>query len=220
MKINNIKLLISIFFISFALLISHPAEAKTYKMIAYTMDKISTTEKMPKYLTLKVPAQIIAGGDIQIQNESLIRVKITEISPAKRGKRDGFIITKLIAYSVPTLDQAAVDVSDKNIELKIKRYTEKDFKGLAKSAATTVVSHVAGIPFLNQGVAAVKGAVKPKEGTSRIKSAGINVYESTPFSYFNKGEDLNLAIGEKLTLSFKTATEENDQPNYEYTPQE
>ena len=51
------------------------------------------------------------------------------------------------------------------------------------------------------------------------KSAGVNLYQSTPFSYVQKGEDLNVDIGEKLTLSFKT-DEPEDEPNYEYTQQE
>ena len=220
MKFNYIKLLVFAVLFVFAFLSCNCAEAKTYKMIAYSLDRISTTQKMPKYLTLKVPAQMLSGGDVQLQNESLIRVKILEVSPAKRGKRDGYVVTKLIAYSIPALENQAVDVSDKNIELKIKRYQEKDFKGLAQTAATTVVSHVAGIPFLNQGVAVVKGAVKPKEGTSRVKSAGVSLYESTPFAYFNKGKNLEVGIGEKLTLTVRTVDEDGaGAPNYEYTPQ-
>lgn len=219
LKINYFKSIICLIFSALMLVISQPAEAKTYHMIAYTMDKISTTKQIPKLLTLKVPAQEIDGGNIQLEKEVLIRVKVIEINQAKRGKRDGYITTKLLAYTVPSPENETVDLTDRNIELTIKRYSEKDFKGLAKSAATVVVGQVAGIPFLSQGVAAVKGAVKPKEGKSRIKSAGISVYESTPLSYFNKGENLELAIGDKLTLSFKLPAPE-DSPNYEYEIQE
>ena len=218
--INKVKVVIFVLFLIAIFLTPQTVEAKTYKMLAVSLDKISTTENnLQKYITLKVPAQNIAGADIRLENESMLRVKITEIQPAKRGKRNGYIITKLVAYSIPSNDNKAIDVTDKNIELKIKKYSETDFKGLATTAATTVVSHVVGLPFLNQGVAALKGAVKPNEGQSRIKSAGVNLYQSTPFSYVQKGEDLNVDIGEKLTLSFKT-DEPEDEPNYEYTQQE
>ncbi len=220
MKTNYyLKICIYLIFSAFILAFSQPAEAKTYHMVAYTMDKISTTKQVPKLLTLKVPAQEIGGGSIQLEKEILIRVKVLEVNEAKRGKRDGYVTTKLLAYTVPSLDNETVDLSERNIEFKIKRYSEKDFKGLAKNAATAVVGQVAGIPFLSQGVAAVKGAVKPMEGKSRIKSAGISVYESTPFSYFNKGENLDLSIGDKLTLSFKIP-EAEDAVNYEYEVQE
>ena len=191
-------------------------EAKTYKIIAYCQDKVSTTENIPQYLTLKVPSQTIAGGKIHLENEALLRVKITNIYPAKRGKRDGYIETKLIAYSLPQKGNEAVDVSEQELELKINSYKETDFKGLAQTTATSVVSHVVGIPFLNQGVAAVKGAVKPIEGNSRIKSAGISAYKSTPLTYFEKGKELNINPGQKLTISFKEQEPDNN-TNYDYT---
>ena len=216
--LKKLKLFIMPLFLGIIFFTVQPSEAKTYKMVAFSLDKISTTEDMPKYVTLKVPAQTIAGANVHLENESMLRVKITEIQPAKRGKRNGYVMTKLVAYSVPSKDNKAIDVADKEIELKLKKYSETDFKGLATTAATTVVSHVVGIPFLNQGVAAVKGAVKPNEGQSRIKSAGVNLYESTPFAYLKKGQELNVAIGEKLTLSFKT-DETEEETNYEYTPQ-
>ena len=216
MKNKFFKNTILALILCFSSLFFNTAEAKTYKIVAYSLDKISTIENMPQYITLKIPSQTIDGGKIHLENEAMLRVKITEINQAKRGKRDGYIMTKLIAYSVPSQGNKAIDVSNQEIELKIKRYVETDYKGLAQTAATTVVSHVVGIPFLNQGVEAVKGAVKPIEGKSRAKSAGIKAYESSPLSYFNKGKELNVSIGEKLTVSFKSE-EPEDKPNYEYT---
>lgn len=215
---KQIKLLFGLLLFCCTLIYAQPSDAKTYKIVAYSLDKISTVEEVPEYLTLQVPSQTIAGTDLLLENDSLLRVKVTEINKAKRGKRNGFIVTKLVAYSIPSLNNKAIDVTDKEIELKIKKYSKTDFKGIAQSAATSVISHIVGIPFLNQGVAAVKGAAKPLEGQSRIKSAGISLYESTPFSYFKKGEDLNVKAGEKLTISFKSAEpEDNNETNYEYT---
>lgn len=219
MRSNFIKTFLTTLILSFTICMPQTAEAKNYKMLAYCLDKISTTENMPEYLTLQVPSQTIANGKIKLENEALLRVKITQIHNAKRGKRDGYIETKLIAYSLPNKGNEAIDVSDNELKLKLSKYKEADYKSLAQTTATTVVSHVVGIPFLNQGVAAVKGAVKPIEGKSRIKSAGISAYKSTPLSYVEKGNELNINPGDKITISFKSEEEEEEEengPNYEY----
>lgn len=215
MRFNFLKLFFSALLLALFFCTPQNAEAKNYKIIAYCLDKISTVENIPDYLTLQVPSQTIAGGKIKLENEALLRVKTTQIHNAKRGKRDGYIITKLIAYSLPNKGNEAINVSDQEIELKISIYKEADYKGLAQSTATTIVSHVVGIPFLNQGVAAVKGAVKPIEGQNRIKSAGISAYKSTPLAYFEKGKELDIKPGDKLTISF-TADAEESETNYEY----
>ena len=216
MRFNFIKTFLITLLLAFVFCFPQKAEARNYKIVAYCLDKISTTEKMPEYLTLQVPSQIIAHGKIKLENEALLRVKITQIHNAKRGKRDGYIETKLVAYSLTNKGNEAIDVTNNNLELKISRYLEADYKGFAQSTATSVVGHVVGIPFLNQGVAAVKGAVKPIEGKSRIKSAGINAYKSTPLTYIEKGKELNINPGDKITISFKSESEEENNPNYEY----
>lgn len=186
------------------------ADAKTYKLVGYSLSEISTTKPIQEYITIQVPSQEIFGTGIALENEAMLRARVTKVQPARRGKMAGYIDTVLVAYSVPSMENKAVNVSEKNLQMRVKMYSEKDFKGLAQTAATTVVGHVFEIPFLSQGVAAVKGAVNPIEGESRIKSAGIGVYESTPLKFINKGQELEAGQGTKLTLSFKVEEENND----------
>lgn len=186
------------------------AVAKTYKLVGYSISEISTTKPIEEFITIQVPSQKIVGAGILFENDAMLRARVTNVQPAKRGKRAGYIDTVLVAYSVPSLGNQAVNVSDRNLQMRIKRYSEKDFKGLAETAATTVVGHVFEVPFLAQGLAAVKGAVNPIEGESRIKSAGIGVYESTPLKFISKGQELEAAQGTRLTLSFKIEEDKSD----------
>lgn len=211
-KIHTCSLIKYFFAITIALAVFSPmsADAKTYKLVGYSLSEISTTKPIEEFITIQVPSQKIVGAGILFENDAMLRARVTNVQPAKRGKRAGYIDTVLVAYSVPSLGNQVVNVSDRNLQMRIKRYSEKDFKGLAETAATTVVGHVFEIPFLAQGVAAVKGAVNPIEGESRIKSAGIGVYESTPLKFISKGQELEAEQGTRLTLSFKVEAEENN----------
>ncbi len=184
-------------------LIPDSAQAKTYKIVGASLSDISTSKPMEEYVTIQVPPQKIFGSDIFIKNDAMFRAKVIKIQPARRGKLDGYIDALLVAYAIPSEGNKTIDISERNLVMRIKLYSETDFKGLAESAATTVVSHVFDIPFLSQGVAVVKGAAMPIEGESRIKSAGIGLYESTPLAYASKGKELEAQRGTKLTLSFK-----------------
>ena len=92
-----------------------------------------------------------------------------------------------------------------------------DKKELAKSASLTVGSYF--VKGLSLGVNAVEGAIKNEEG-NRFKSSVVNVYENTPFSYVETGNELNILEGDIFWLKFKTPNDEEDSenaPNYEYT---
>lgn len=216
------KILKSTCLIAFTLLTAiccQPSEAKTYKMIAESLTEISAKET-PKYITVQLPAQKITGSDFYTEKDVMLRAKVTRVEYAKRGKRDGYIEAKLLAYALPSENNRTVDISEKNFIVKVKRYTPTDFKGIAQSAATSVAGQVLSIPFFTQGVAAVKGAVKPIDGQSRLKSAGISAYESSPLTYLNKGKDLNVSLGDKLTIILKIDTpDETAEPQDPQMPQ-
>ena len=74
---------------------------------------------------------------------------------------------------------------------------------------------------ISLGYHAVEGAVKNEEG-NRFKSSAVSVYESTPFSYVEKGEEIVIPKNNIFILNFKVKGEENeeDKPNYEFTPLE
>ncbi len=178
------------------------AEAKTAKFVVQTLTPLSTVKRQQEYLTFKVMQETVLD-DISLEGGAYLRAKIVGVQNAQRGQRDAFLTARLIAYSVPSEDNKAVDVTDKNMDLKIKKYTPTDFAGMAMSAGTTVVSHVFKIPFLSQGIAVAKGVVDPIDGKNRLESVGVRLYESTPLTYASKGEELVVQEGEMLTVSYK-----------------
>src|SRR5574344_163234 len=82
--------------------------------------------------------------------------------------------------------------------------TSLDTAGLAKSAALTVGNCF--VKGLSMGVAAVEGAVDNEEGNV-AKSVGKSVYEASPFSYVEKGQDLDIKVNDKFLLKFSIEEE-------------
>lgn len=186
------------------------AEAKTFKFPVETLTALSSENNTNSYVTLKMTEQHPLGEDI-IQKDAMLRVKLTNVQNARRGKQNAYFDGVLIAYSMPSENNKVVDVSEQKIPCRIKNYSPTDFKGIAESAATSVVSQVFKVPFLSQGIAAVKGIASPIEGKTRAESAGIRVYESTPLVYANKGEEINVKPGDLLTVAFKIAMPDDEQ---------
>ena len=65
-------------------------------------------------------------------------------------------------------------------------------------------------PVVGLGVALVEGTVKNEQG-NRAKSAVVSVYESTPLSYANKGDELEFKKGDVFIMNFKTKDEDSDE---------
>lgn len=217
MKKYFLTITLSLFMLQ-ACFVSQTAEAKSYKMIGKAKTEFSTTKKIPNKLYVNVESQEIKGANSVVANDVVIELSVFSVNNATRGKRNASVDALLSGYSYDGND--FTDTSEKNIQVKIKNYSKTDFVGLGESAATTVVSHVFNIPFLSQGVAAVKGAISPVEGHSRLSSAGISAYKSTPFSYIDKGEEMNVKTGDKLTLIFKINEADcEDASNKELTDQ-
>ena len=79
-------------------------------------------------------------------------------------------------------------------------YTTTLNKGqLAKKAVLGVGNHF--VKGLSMGVAAVEGAVENEEG-NRLKSGAKSVYEASPLSYSEKGQDIVVNENEIFYLKF------------------
>ena len=79
-------------------------------------------------------------------------------------------------------------------------YTEPIDKGqAAKNAALGVGNYF--VKGLSMGVAAVEGAVKNEED-NRLKSSVVSVYEASPLSLANKGEDIEIKQSQVFYLKF------------------
>lgn len=171
-----------------------------------------TTENPPETLTVKAVTDLILDNGFIIINEGYtLKGDIVDVSSPKRLKRDASFAFILKEYTDNNGQTHAVDSL-----VKGKFTTKFDYKSVAKSAALGVGSYF--VKGLSSAYATVEGAVKNEEG-NRFKSGAISLYESTPISYVEKGEDIVIKKDQVFILNFKLK-DEKDEPNYEYTEQE
>ncbi len=128
---------------------------------------------------------------------------VFDIRDPKRLKRDaGFSF-------VP---QYYIDCDGKKIYIKKQYYAKYgkalDKSKLAKSAALSAANQLIFSGF-SYAAATIEGVAKNEEG-NRLKSGAQALYESTPLSYANKGEDLELEKGDVFVLKFKNKKGEEE----------
>ena len=75
---------------------------------------------------------------------------------------------------------------------KMKVSTPKDYKDILKNTGISIVGHALKFPGFSQAIAISKGLINPDEDKSRLKTAGENLYESTPLTYAEKGKDFEV----------------------------
>ena len=171
-----------------------------------------TTENPSETLTVKAVTDLILDDGFLIINEGyILKGDIVDVSSPKRLKRDASFAFILKEYTDNNGETHKVDSL-----VKGKFTTKFDYKSAAKSAALGVGSYF--VKGLSSAYAAVEGAIKNEEG-NRFKSGAISLYESSPISYVEKGEDIVIKKDQVFILNFKLK-DEKDEPNYEYTEQD
>ena len=152
-------------------------------------------------------------GDINI-----FEGNIEDVVSPKRLKRDASFAFVPVLYKDAKTGQ--VSQIKRHFKGKYSFLSDVSVGSLAKQGAVFAGNKLLD-GFFGPGVAVVEGAVKNEHG-NRAKSAAISLYESTPLSYANKGEDINIPKGTVFVMSFKTAKEaaaeaKTQAPNYTYT---
>ncbi len=182
------------------------AEAKTHKVFGIAQEEISMKTRLDSIILVLIPAQEVGGSSNVVEKDTFIKIRVNDLIPAKRGKRSARLEGELVSYSVE--EGVYLPAQGGTVEVKIKNYAKTDFKNIGISTATSVAGYALGVPFFSQGVAAIKGAVKPFDDKTRLQSAGISIYKSTPLVYAEKGKDLAVKKGDLLTVSLKHLDDE------------
>lgn len=153
-----------------------------------------STANPPKTLSVKVLEPLELSEGVYVKPGEVLNGRLTEVISPKRLKRDAGFVFCPTSY----IDAGgATHRINSNISAS---YTSRiDKGGLAKSAALGVGSFF--VKGLSMGVAAVSGAVKNEEG-NRIKSSAVSVYEASPVSLVEKGEDLRIGLYQTFYLKF------------------
>lgn len=163
---------------------------KIYAISSQTINKENIKEgDTITFISLK-PCKII--DDIELAEKAEITIKVNEYIKPKRGKKNGYLKIKVISYSEDKDGSNLVDLSNRNITGSLKPSTPKDIKEIVESASVSLAGKLLKVPGFTQAFATAKGLIKPNEGQSRLKSAGQNLYESTPLTYIKEGEDLEI----------------------------
>lgn len=143
------------------------------------------------------------GDEKFIEEKSKLTLKIKEKIGEKRGKRNEYLKVELISYTIPSENEKVISCKENVFTGTLKNSKPKDLKGISKKAGVTIVGKVLKIPVFSQAIAASKGLIKPNENQSRLKSAGTNVYKSTPLTYFEKGNSLTIRENTVLVVKLK-----------------
>lgn len=192
-------------FVFLLLFIALPCFAKTIAVEA--LEEFST-ENPPEYLFVKINTDIKLDKDLTLLQGYVVKGQLTDVSDPKRLKRNAVFSFVPLSYT-----------DNNNVNYDINGYytgkytTELNKKGLAKNAALSVGNYF--VKGLSLGYSAVEGAIK-NEDDNRLKSGAKNVYENSPISLVEKGQELTIKEGEIFFLKFKEYNEK-DEPNYEYT---
>lgn len=166
-----------------------------------------STEKPPEQLSVIILDDIELDSDLSFKSGDIVYGKIVDVIEPKRMKRNaGF---SFVPISYKPYNEVLQEISG----YYLAKYTTKLNKGeIAKSAALSVGNHF--VKGISLGYKAVEGAVK-NEKDNRFKSSINEVYEATPFSYVEVGNQINIEKEEVFLLNFKTKNNK-DLPNYEY----
>lgn len=190
-------------FILILCLLAQPVMAKTIAVQA--LDNFSTQTPTQHY-SVKVLEELTLDEQTTFKENDVLKGKIVDIKNPKRLKRNATF----------TFVPEVLDSNGEIIELKgyypAKYTTKLDKKQLAKSAALGVGSYF--VKGLSMGYNAIEGAVKNEED-NRLKSGAVSLYENSPLSYVEKGQDIEIEREQIFFLNFK-AKDIEDLPNYEY----
>ena len=190
------------------IILSQPVLAKP---IAVEALSDFTTENPPKEMSIKLLEDIAVDDTLTIKAETIVDGNVVDVTDPKRLKRNASFTFVPTSYK----DERGQVVVIKNYYPA--KYTTKVNKGqLAKSAALSVGNFF--VKGLSSGYSAVEGAIK-NEKDNRFKSSVTEVYQDSPLSYVEKGEELVIEKGQLFFLNFRTKDDvpEEDKPNYEYT---
>ena len=190
------------------IMLSQPVLAKP---IAVEALSDFTTENPPKEMSIKLLEDIAVDDTLTIKAETIVDGNVVDVTDPKRLKRNASFTFVPTSYK----NERGQVVVIKNYYPA--KYTTKVNKGqLAKSAALSVGNFF--VKGLSIGYSAVEGAIK-NEKDNRFKSSVTEVYQDSPLSYVEKGEELVIEKGQLFFLNFRTKDEvpEEDKPNYEYT---
>ena len=182
----------------FMLTVSIPVCAET--MAVQAMSNIST-QNPQDVIKVKV-IRDCKLGNIELKIGYILEGKMLTVKQPKRLKRDASFTFYPISYK--DIDGC----ENRFTKVYVGEYSSKfeiNPAKVAKSAVLGVGNHF--VKGISAGYYAVEGAVRNEDG-NRLESAVHNVYENSPLSYVEKGEQLNIKQNTCFGLKFNACINE------------
>lgn len=185
------------FLVFLTILIITPTYAYAKSAKAMTYGDISTGSPNSWY-SFQLIEDLELTENFCIKEGSLITGHLSDIKKPKVGKRDAYIVIKPVQY---TFENKIYDLSPYKIKLKVETYKPIKAKDVATFAASNTVGML--LPGVNESYSFYKGFRNAEEYDNKIKAGIMQVYKDSPFSYIEKGNELNTHQGEIVILKLK-----------------
>lgn len=168
-----------------------------------SLTKFSTAE-YPSEVQFRALNDIELSSNVKIKEGYTLTGKLVDVVSPKRLKRDAKFSFMPMYY---VDNNGNTTMIKEPLEGRYSKDIEINKGELAKSAALGVGNYF--VQGLSMGYYAVEGAVK-NESDNRFKSSAKSVYEHSPLSYVEKGQDIEINVHDVFGLKFKIDDEEDE----------
>lgn len=191
--------------------------AATHVKVA-AIDEFQTERPKPTFNVKVIDS--VQLGKYELFPNTQLNCSVLQVVDPKRGKRDASFYVRPTSYvtdgiSYP-IEEEMYGRYSKTVLTKEELKKIPPFK-VIKNAGLMVGNYF--VKGLSIGVSMVEGFVKNEED-NRFKSGVVKAYQDSPLSYIEEGEQLEIKTGDEFYLVFKTEEDDNNAPNYTYTPAE
>ena len=204
-------------FILFSVIILHVSASFGAVQLKVSSQQEFRTDNPSEYIKVKVNKDTTLGK-YELKQNDILKCKVLQVVDPKRGKRNAVFYVQPVCYS----DYGKVtQINDEYYGKYSKTVLSKEeIKNLPKGKIVKGAALAVGSYFfkgLSTGVSFAQGVIQNEED-NRLKSGVVQAYKDSPLSYVEKGEQLDINIGDEFYLVFKLDNDEDDEPNYSYTP--
>jgi hypothetical protein len=174
------------------------ADANAQTVVVSAIDEISTAN--PKQnVSVRLLEPLMISNEQILNSDVILTGDVTNVKNARRLKRDAKFVYEVKEYQTD-------DDTHQKLYIKAKYTSKIDKKELAKKAALGVGVHF--VKGISPGIALIEGAIKNESG-NRVKSSIYSMYKSSPLSYIEKGNELEIPGGQYFYLKFPDVKTDN-----------
>ena len=185
-----------------------PVSAKNPVKSKAVVQQEFQVENAPEIIEFTNEENIITDK-IGIPKNSKIKALVFEFQKEKRWHKSGFIIAKLLDF---TLEGVTVDLESADTFLIMRKYEPIDPKEAA--IITIELLGSSAVAFFAPGTDIayffIKGAILRKKHPNWFKAGVFNAYDNSIFWFFEKGKPIDLVQGDEVKLKYVERNKAHD----------